>query len=99
METVILVFMAFVSVMTLLIVLVVIKDILQGAIKKEKKEVNKKDEPAFEKEPIKEEGSVEEDVAVVEKPDDNAITFSKGQIETHFDKYRDHNIGIRHFLL
>ena len=89
METVILVFMAFVSVMTLLIVLVVIKDILQNALKKHKKV---EQSPILDKEPTKQEESVQEESVqeeVVEsvKVDDNAITFSKGQSETHLDKY------------
>lgn len=83
METVILVFMAFVSVVTLLVVLVVIKDILQGAFKKDKTQQKVEDVTAVEVE------KVIEPVTEEEKVDDNAIVFSAGSSKSHTDKYID----------
>ena len=88
METVILVFMAFVSIITLLIVLVVIKDILQGAFRREKagtkEQARVKEEASVE--PVSEqiEENVEEEKVLDE---DNSITFQAGAKETHSDKY------------
>lgn len=100
METVILVFMAFVSVITLLIVLIVAKDIIHNALRKDKKE-EKEDlsEKTEARDEEKEETLVVEAVSkeVVEEKleetteekvqDDNSITFSAGVSETHTDKY------------
>ena len=100
METVILVFMAFVSVITLLIVLIVAKDIIHNALRKDKKE-EKEDlsEKTEARDEEKEETPAVEAVSeeVVEEKleetteekvqDDNSITFSAGVSETHTDKY------------
>ena len=99
METVILVFMAFVSVITLLIVLIVAKDIIHSALKKDKKEKKETLVQKAEEHDEKEEKPVEVEVSdekveerveenVEEKAqDDNSITFSAGSNETHTDKY------------
>lgn len=98
METVILVFMAFVSVITLLIVLVVIKDILQGALKKDKStsvqhpQLEEATPVLVQQKEVEPTEPVLCDEKVEQNPqekvvDDNSITFQAGATETHTDKY------------